>query len=383
MSAEIIAIGTELLLGEIQDTNTQRIARALRSIGLDVFRSTVVGDNLERIAAALRESLGRAQAVITCGGLGPTVDDPTRSAVAAALERPLEFRQELWGQIQERFGRFGRRAGENNRRQAYLPTGAVAVENRVGTAPAFYVEVGSAILISLPGVPAELEILLEESVLPLLKSRLRLEEVIVTRILRTAGVGESILDDRIHDLERLSNPTVGLAAHPGRVDIRLTSKAPSRAEAEQALADLQAELQERLGQDLYGIDGQTLEEVVGDRLNDRGWRVATVESGTAGALAAALASVGDAFVGGMVLPGLSDPGEDRLRQWQQRCGADLGIQLSLEQEGAKHRMRSRIAAPAGEASLERSYGGPLPNAPQWAVSLVLDHLRRNLLGKRG
>jgi molybdenum cofactor synthesis domain-containing protein len=157
MSAEIIAIGTELLLGEIQDTNTQLIARSFQTIGLDLHRSTVVGDNVERIAAALRESLTRADAVITCGGLGPTVDDPTRPAVAAALGRPLEFRAELWRQIEERFARFRRRPSENNRRQAYLPHGAAAIENRVGTAPAFYFETGSA-WSSLTRRPAELRV---------------------------------------------------------------------------------------------------------------------------------------------------------------------------------------------------------------------------------
>jgi competence/damage-inducible protein CinA-like protein len=379
MPAEIIAIGTELLLGEIQDTNTQRVARALRSIGLDLYRSTVVGDNVERISTALRESLARADAVITCGGLGPTVDDPTRQAVAAALGRPLEFREELWGQIQERFARFGRRPTENNRRQAYLPQGAIAIENRVGTAPAFYVEVDSAILISLPGVPAELEVLLEETVLALLKSKRQLQDVIKTRILRTATVGESDIDNRIHDLERLSNPTVGLSAHPGRVDIRVTAKARTESEAEEAVSGLEATLRQRLGGDVYGVDEESLEAVVGGQLRERGWRIASVESGTFGALASALALLPEGFAGGLILPVISHSGPDELRAWQIQAGAETAILVSLEQEENRVRMRARYAGPFGEENLDRTYGGPLPSAAQWAVSIILDHFRRTLL----
>ena len=156
-TAEIIALGTELLLGEIQDTNTRYIARHLRDTGIDLFRTAIIGDNAERIAQALREALTRAQIIITTGGLGPTVDDPTRQAVALAVNVPLEYRPELWGQIQARFERFGRQATENNKRQAYIPQGSIPVENLVGTAPAFITETGGSVIISLPGVPREME----------------------------------------------------------------------------------------------------------------------------------------------------------------------------------------------------------------------------------
>src|SRR5512135_2170348 len=136
-AAEIIAIGTELLLGEIQDTNTRYLARLLRDYGVDLYRTTIVGDNVDRIAHAIRESLSRCQIIITTGGLGPTVDDPTRQAVAMAAGTELEFQPQLWDQIQDRFERFGRNPTENNRRQAYIPRGAIAMENPVGTAPAF------------------------------------------------------------------------------------------------------------------------------------------------------------------------------------------------------------------------------------------------------
>jgi nicotinamide-nucleotide amidase len=163
-TAEIIAIGTELLLGEIQDTNTRYLARLLRDHGVDLYRTTIVGDNVERIAQAIRESLARCQIVITTGGLGPTVDDPTRQAAALAVGVDLEFRPELWDQIQDRFKRYNRPATENNRRQAFIPKGAIAVENPVGTAPAFIVETPTQAIVSLPGVTPEMEYLIKKAV---------------------------------------------------------------------------------------------------------------------------------------------------------------------------------------------------------------------------
>jgi len=257
--AEILTIGTELLLGEIIDTNTQTIARELRAIGLDLYRTGAVGDNVERIAEAVREASQRAEVVITAGGLGPTVDDYTREAIARAFGLDLEFHPDLWEQIQERFARFGLQPPENNRRQAMLPTGAVAIENPVGTAPAFRVVRRDRVVIALPGVPAELKHLLEVSVIPFLRKTRGLTGVIKSRLIRTAGVGESWLDERIGDLERLTNPTVGLAAHPGRVDIRITAKAASEPIADEQLAVIEATLRGRLTDRIYGIDSETLE----------------------------------------------------------------------------------------------------------------------------
>src|SRR4030066_1722983 len=158
-SAEIITIGTELLLGEIVDTNSHFIARCLRDAGIDLYRKTTVGDNVKRIAFAIQQALERCDIVITSGGLGPTVDDPTRDAVALAVGMTSEYHPELWEQIKARFLRYGRVPTENNRRQAYIPKGAIAIENPVGTAPIFIVELGNQVIISLPGVPREMETL--------------------------------------------------------------------------------------------------------------------------------------------------------------------------------------------------------------------------------
>src|SRR4030042_1088400 len=164
-SAEIITIGTELLLGEIVDTKSRYLARWLRDAGIDLYRKTTVGDNVKRIAFAIQQALERCDIVITTGGLGPTVDDPTREAVALAAGVKSEYHSELWEQIEARFERFGRTPTENNRRQAFIPKGAIPIENPVGTAPIFFLEHQSHVIISLPGVPREMEYLLKHEVI--------------------------------------------------------------------------------------------------------------------------------------------------------------------------------------------------------------------------
>ncbi|HQL39712.1 MAG TPA: CinA family nicotinamide mononucleotide deamidase-related protein, partial [Anaerolineaceae bacterium] len=278
-TAEIIALGTELLLGEIQDTNTRYIARHLRDTGIDLFRTAIIGDNAERIAQALREALTRAQIIITTGGLGPTVDDPTRQAVALAVNVPLEYRPELWGQIQARFERFGRQATENNKRQAYIPQGSIPVENLVGTAPAFITETGGSVIISLPGVPREMEFLMENVILPYLKEKFDLKGTIQALVLHCAGLGESQLDEMIGDLEKLSNPTVGLSAHAGQIDIRITAKANSIEDAQKMLDELGQVIRQRVGNAIYGQNEDTLESLIATRMEVLGHSLTVVEGG--------------------------------------------------------------------------------------------------------
>jgi competence/damage-inducible protein CinA-like protein len=383
--AEILTIGTELLLGEIVDTNTQTIARELRAIGLDLFRTGVVGDNVERIAQAVREASDRAEVVITAGGLGPTVDDYTREAIALAFGLGLEFHPELWEQIRERFARFGLEPPENNRRQAMLPTGARAIENPVGTAPAFRVERGDRVVIALPGVPAELKYLLQAAVVPYLRDSRGLTGVIKSRLIRTAGVGESWLDERIGDLERLTNPTVGLAAHPGRVDIRIAVKAANEAAADELLLDVEITLRERLTDRIYGVDTETLEAAAIQAVAQAGWKLAVVEAGTGGALTAALAGMADeAFGGGEVLSeaGSAQAEREALDQLQVSTGAQVGLLLLLRQTGEQHEIDLALRWPGGSRDWQRMYGGAPANAPAWAASLALDYLRRHLVVER-
>lgn len=279
LNAEIISIGTEILLGEITDTNSVYIARALRDLGINLYFMTSVGDNEGRIADSIRIALSRADIVITTGGLGPTVDDMTRQGVAAATGRGLTFHQHLLDSIAERFAGFRATMTENNKRQAYLPDDAILIENPVGTAPSFVVEYEGKIVISLPGVPREMKFLMTESIIPFLQKRYQLG-IIKAKVLRTAGIGESALDDLIgKELLEASNPTVGLAAHSGVVDMRITAKAENIEQADQMIADTESKLRERVGAYIFGNDKDTIENALVSLLTQRGASLAISETG--------------------------------------------------------------------------------------------------------
>lgn len=294
MHAEIVMIGTELLLGEIVDTNATTLARALREIGLDLYYKTTVGDNEARITETLNLALERAEVVITSGGLGPTVDDVTRRAVANATGRPLVYSRELEGQIAARFRHFGREMKENNKRQAYIPEGSLPLHNPVGTAPCFLSEDidGRGFVISLPGVPRELEYMLSHKVIPLLVERMGGARRLKTRILRTCAVGESNVDRVIGDLMNGTNPTVGLAAHAGQTDVRLVAKADTDEEAEALIAPLEAEIRQRLGVAIYGTGDQTVPEVVGQLLEQHNLKLAIVDTLSRGQVGQKLVEAG-------------------------------------------------------------------------------------------
>ena len=261
-TAEIITIGTEILLGEIQDTNTAFLARQFRQLGIDLYRVTTVGDNTLLIADTIRECLSRAEVVITTGGLGPTIDDPTRNAAAIAVNTEVVFHPELWKKINDRFQRRGITPSENNRKQAFLPVTAIAIDNPVGTAPAFYILNHNRLVICLPGVPAEMETIFTRSVIPLLQHHFTLEKTIKTRILHTSGIGESVVDDLIADLETGENPTVGLSAHPAIVDIRITAKASSIRETDRMISLIENEIRQRMPDAIFGEDENTLPQMI-------------------------------------------------------------------------------------------------------------------------
>ena len=388
MNAEIIAIGTELLLGSITDTNSAHIARALRDIGVDLWWMSVVGDNEARIANAVERALARSAIVIITGGLGPTVDDPTRAAIARACGRPLEFRPELWAQVEARFQRFGRRPSENNRRQAYVPAGAVAIENPVGTAPCFIVEQPAGALIALPGVPREMEHVLAHAVIPYLRSRFGLTRVIHTRVLRTVGIGESLVDEKIGDLEALSNPTVGLAAHAGQTDIRITAKADSTSEAEALIAPIAAEIRRRLGDFVYGEGSEAVEAVVARLLAQRGESVALCEAGIGGRLEARLGPVaaGAAVVVAIPAVPVAAAGESAARDLaaaaRKAPGPDgqscaWGLAAIFDPQAGK--IHLGLAGPAGPEQRTVGFGGAPALAPDWAATAAINLLRLALL----
>lgn len=291
LNAEIIAVGTEILLGEITDTNSVYMAQHLRDYGVNLYFMTSVGDNAARIASAVQIALGRADVVLTCGGLGPTVDDMTRQGIAEAFQRPLVFQQALYDQIAARFARFNSQMTDNNRRQAYLPEGAIAIENPVGTAPGFMVEQANKVVISLPGVPREMKYLMQQAVLPYLLGRYKLG-TIRARILKAAGIGESALDELLGEaLLSQSNPTVGLAAHHGIIDIRVTAKADTAANADVMLDAATQAVVARAGAYIFGTEQDRLEDVLIRLLRQHQAGIVAVEAGIAGAILSKLQSV--------------------------------------------------------------------------------------------
>ncbi len=366
-SAEIITIGTEILLGEIVDTNTRYIARTLRSLGVDLYRTITIGDNVERIASAIHNSMERADIVITTGGLGPTVDDPTREAVAKAIGVETEFREDLWGQVVETIGRYGRKPSENQKRQAYVPKGAIGIKNPVGTAPCFIVETKRNAVISLPGVPGEMELILHESMIPYLQKRFDLNEIIKVRVLHCAGLGEGMIDEKIADLETLSNPTVGLAAHTGVVDVRIAAKAKSESEANAMIDGIESQVRERLGKIVFGVDEDTLEEVTLDLIAKRGWILAAIESGLNGILARKIPHTAS------FLNLTPDSLTQALRAARAESKADiaLGVSVNMEERSADMAM----ITPRGEKTHRITYGGPPRSLPHWAANLALNWLR--------
>jgi len=294
MHAEIVMIGTELLLGELVDTNANRLAKALREIGLDLYYKTTVGDNEARITEVLNMALDRSDVIITSGGIGPTVDDMTRQAVANATGRKLIYSLDLEAQIASRFRSFGREMAENNKRQAYIPDGALPLSNPVGTAPCFFCEDirGRGVVISLPGVPHELEHMLSNKVIALLVERMGGAKVMKIRILRTCAVGESNVDRVIGDLMTTQNPTIGLAAHAGQTDVRITAKADTEVEADTLITSLETEVRQRLGVAIYGVEKETVPEVIGRLLTKKNLKLGVIDTLTGGLLTRELIDAG-------------------------------------------------------------------------------------------
>lgn len=304
MRAEIMMIGTELLLGQITDTNAVFMARVLAENGINLHLKTTVGDNRERIVAALDAALDRADVVLCSGGLGPTEDDITRECVAGVFGRPLVYHPGIFEAILARFAHTGRKVTENNKRQAMVPEGGIVVENPHGTAPGLIMEGDRGVVVCMPGVPHELKPMLSEWVVPWLRQRFGLSGVLVHRSLRVCGMGESRVDDLIGDLILAgSNPTIGLLAGPDGVTVRIAARAEDRAAAEALIAPVEAAVQARLGGMAFGGDGQTLESLVDGALRARGWRMAVADAATGGEISRRLLAADAAgFGGGVVLP---------------------------------------------------------------------------------
>ena len=303
MNVELVAIGSELLLGQIVDSNSAWMAQRLAEVGADLFRKTTVGDNLDRMVEVLGGAMARADCVITGGGLGPTEDDLTRQAVARVVGRPLHRHADALQDLEERFRSRGFVLTPNNEKQALLPRGAILVQNPNGTAPAFVVEDDRATIICLPGVPFEMKWLMEHAVVPYLRQRWRLQQVIHHRVLRVGELGESAVDHRIGSIMTAStNPKVGVLAHPGQVDVRISARAESADAARRLIEPIEDEIRAALGDHVFAVDEETLESVVAAALARRGWQVASYEDRTGGTVAAALReAAGERFVEGRIV----------------------------------------------------------------------------------
>jgi nicotinamide-nucleotide amidase len=288
MNAEIVAIGTELLLGQNVDTNSAWLARELAALGVDLFGFQAVGDNEKRMEAAIRGALERSSFVLTTGGLGPTVDDVTRKVAGRVAQRQLVFHEDIAKRMEERFTQLrpGKSFPKANLNQAFIPQGATIIPNPVGSAPGFILKVGKSHLACLPGVPAEMKAMFEQTVKPLLKSLAPAGTLIKSRVYRTTGLFESALNEKIADIfESSTNPTIGVLAHKEGVDIRLTAKAESETQANSLLEGLGKVLTTRLPNHIYGLDQDELETIVGKLLTTRSLTLATAESCTGGLIA--------------------------------------------------------------------------------------------------
>ena len=285
-NAEIVSIGSELLLGQIVDTNSSWMAKRLTEIGVNLFYKTVVGDNPKRMIEVISCALERSDVVIVGGGLGPTQDDLTREVIATVTGCKLVLDDRLLEQINHRFRERGVMMTANNERQAYMPDGAIPVNNPNGTAPAFIVEGTQGVIFALPGVPFEMKWLFTNEVVPYLRKKFGLSEIITYKVLKVAELGESRVDHLVgHLITNSVNPTVGVLAHPGQVDVRITAKAVNNNEAIKLIEPIEEEIRNLLGRNVFGVDDETIEDVVGGLLRKNNATISVYEDMTAGLVA--------------------------------------------------------------------------------------------------
>jgi nicotinamide-nucleotide amidase len=303
MIVEVIAVGTELLLGHTVNTNAARIGSRLAEAGLEHQFSTVVGDDLTRMVATIELAMDRADAVIITGGLGPTQDDITREAISEATGRELRLSKDYADRLRRWWEKRGREMPESNLKQAEYPDGAQLLRNPKGTAPAIELDIDGKWIYALPGVPAELEALLDLYVIPALQ-RMSEQRAVVSRIIRTYGESESRIGEMLADLyEEDGNPSMAFLATAAEIKVRLTAKSSTEAEAVALIAPLEKAVKERLGSLVFGTDDETIEQILLDLARERAWTIATAESATGGMVASRLTKVPGAskvFRGGLI-----------------------------------------------------------------------------------
>lgn len=305
MIAEIIFTGTELLLGQILNTNARLLQQELSALGIDLYYQVTVGDNLYRCAAAIKQAAGRADLIIIGGGLGPTEDDISREALARALQVELEQDPEALVVVRRFFDRRGIPISQNNLKQALVPRGGQAVDNPIGTAPGIILERDNRTYILVPGPPSEFNMMVREKVIPFLRDKLAGQVgVIQSRVLKFCGIGESTLDEKLGDLLKSGNPTLAPTAKYTEVHLRITAKAKEQEKADQMIGAMEARVRERLGTYIFGVDGETLPGAVSTIIREKGNTIATVEDFTGGQLSFQFSSAPgakDIYVAGIVV----------------------------------------------------------------------------------
>ena len=283
MRCELIFVGTELLLGQIVNTNAAYLGENLASLGVDLYHCGVVGDNLERIRGAIRNALDRADLVIMTGGLGPTFDDITREGIAAAIGRELVYDPQVMAQIEEHFKRAKHSILPIHRRQAFVvSSGCHVVLNTIGSAPGLVIEAGEKWIIAMPGVPREMKRMCEDAVFPWVREKAG-RNVIMSKVLNVCGMGESTVANELREIaEPLTNPTIAFLARPSEVSVRVTAKASDADAASEMIDAVADQIKEKLGDDVFSESGQAMEEVVGSLLSARHRTLAVAESCTGG-----------------------------------------------------------------------------------------------------
>ena len=346
MKAEILAIGTEMLFGQIVDSNSAWIASRLPSLGIDIYYISTVGDNIGRIVEAFRRGLSRSDLIITTGGLGPTEDDLTREAIAEALDEEMYQVPELAQALRDRFARRANPMPERNLKQAMLIPSGTALKNPRGTAPGWWVERDGRIIVSMPGVPSEMYLMWEEQVEPRLIERSD-GTIILSRNVKTNGIGEGQVDEMVSPLLSSTNPSIGVYAKRDGVHLRISAKCPTRSEAQGLLDDMEVRVRGILGNAIWGVDEETPAHSVGELLKAQGATVAVMESCTGGLLASMITDVpgsSDYFKGGIV----SYSNDVKIAS-----GVDRGI---IEGHGAVSAETAVAMAQAARSGLDADYG---------------------------
>jgi nicotinamide-nucleotide amidase len=411
LRCEVVAVGTELLLGQIVDTNSSWIGEQLALAGIDSHFQTKVGDNLDRIVSSFELALARSDAVIVCGGLGPTQDDITRQAIARVMGVELVQDDAIVEHIRAMFTKRGREMAANNALQALVPVGATVIANDRGTAPGLLCPVGDKVLYAVPGVPHEMKEMVSRTIIPDLQERSGERAVIKSRVLRTWGLAESTLAEqvapRLEALESTGNPTLAfLASGIEGIKVRITAKAPTEQEALALIEAEDAELRSILGSIVFGVDDDTIERAAGYLVEANGWSLAVAESMTGGMIASRIVDVPGSskwFRGGVVsydsevkydllgvphgCPVISETCAKAMAEGVRKVlGADIGISVTgvagpAEQEGQPvGTVWFGLALPGRETeAINLRLPGQRLQIRQFACISLMDALRRRLL----